>query len=77
MGEDETTVTHVKAISLSYFLDCTEEWQRTAGDQWEKQFLADVQSYAATFYPDLEVGTFKLSLKCYFLCILYQIILII
>ena len=39
MGEDETTVTHVKAISLSYFLDCTEEWQRTAGDQWEKQFL--------------------------------------
>ena len=67
MGEDGITVTHVKAISLSYFLDCTEEWQRTAGDQWEKQFLADVQSYAATFYPDLEVGTIKPSLKCYFL----------
>ena len=67
MGEDGITVTHVKAISLSYFLDCTDEWQRAAGDQWEKQFLADVQRYAATFYPDLEVGTIKPSLKCYFL----------
>ena len=55
LGDDETTVTYVKAISLSYFLDVSEDWLNLVGNEWENQFLEDVQNFAEMYYPDLEV----------------------
>ena len=55
LGDDQTTVRYVKAVSLSYFLDISEDWQALVGDKWEKQFLEDVQRFAEEYYPDLEV----------------------
>ena len=52
---DDQTVTYVKAVALSYFLDVTEDWQTLVGDKWEKQFLEDVRKFAEIYYPDLEV----------------------
>jgi hypothetical protein len=53
---EENTVTEVKAIALSYFLDVSEDWRAVVGDKWEKKFLEDVQKFADTYYPDLEVS---------------------
>ena len=55
LRDDETTVTYVKAISLSYFLDVSEDWLNLVGNEWENQFLEDVQNFAEMYYPDLEV----------------------
>ena len=57
LGDDETTVTYVKAVSLSYFLDVSDEWKVLVGDAWEKQLLNDVNKFAESYYPDLEVNT--------------------
>ena len=43
---------------MSYFLDVSEDWLTTVGDQWEKQFLYDVKKYEDMLYPDLKVGMF-------------------
>ena len=56
MGDDETTVSYVKAVSLSYFLDVSEDWKILLGDAWEKQLLNDVEKFADYYYPDLEVS---------------------
>ena len=55
LGDDETTVRYVKAVSLSYFLDVSDEWKILVGDAWEKQLLNDVNKFAENYYPDLEV----------------------
>ena len=55
LGDDETTVRYVKAVSLSYFLDVADEWKILVGDAWEKQLLNDVNKFAESYYPDLEV----------------------
>ena len=55
LGDDNTTVTYVEAVSLSYFLDISEDWKILVGDAWEKQLLSDVEKFANSFYPDLEV----------------------
>ena len=49
-------MTYVKAVSLSYFLDVSEDWKNLVGDEWEKQFLEDVEKFADLYYPDLEVN---------------------
>ena len=51
-------VKSVEAIGLSYFLDLSEDWLNKVGDQWEEQFLIDVQKFAPEFYPDLKIGMF-------------------
>ena len=56
LGDDDTTVTYVKAVSLSYFLDISEDWKILVGDAWEKQLLRDVEKFANSLYPDLEVA---------------------
>ncbi len=50
------TITSVKAISLAYFLDVTEEWQKTVGDEWERALLNDIESFGKIYAPDLEVS---------------------
>ena len=55
---DDDTVTEVKAVTLSYFLEVTEDWQAKLGDEWERKFLEDVEKNAALYYPDLEVSMF-------------------
>ena len=55
---DDQTVTYVKAVALSYFLDVTEDWQNLVGDKWEKLLLEDVEKLASHYYPDLEVRYF-------------------
>ena len=57
LNDDNITVQSVSAVGLSYFLDVSEEWQITVGDQWERQFLHDVEMYES-LYPDLKVGMF-------------------
>ena len=52
---EESTITEVKAIALSYFLDVSEDWRAVVGDKWEKKFLENVEKYADIYYPDLEV----------------------
>ena len=69
LGDDQTTVRYVKAVSLSYFLDVSEDWQGLVGDKWEKQLLEDVQRFAEVYYPDLEVriyGYFQYWQKYYY-----------
>ena len=39
-------------------MDVSEDWLATVGDQWERQFIKDVQNYEALLYPDLKVGMF-------------------
>ena len=51
-------VTSVKALTLSYFLDVSEDWRVEVGDLWERQLLKDVQSKSKVFCPDLEVSMF-------------------
>ena len=60
-------MTYVKAVSLSYFLDVSEDWKNLVGDDWEKQFLEDVEKFADLYYPDLEVNTIIVIYKiaCY------------
>ena len=58
LDADEITVKSVEAIGLSYFLDLSEDWLHQVGDQWERQFLKDVQRFAPEFYPDLKIGMF-------------------
>ena len=58
LGDDETTVRYVKAVSLSYFLDVSDEWKILVGDAWEKQLLNDVSKFAESYYPDLKVKSF-------------------
>ena len=60
-------MTYVKAVSLSYFLDVSEDWKNLVGDEWEKQFLEDVEKFADLYYPDLEVN---ISILIYKLVIL-------
>ena len=55
---DYDTVTRVEAVTMSYFLDVSEEWRAHVGDQWERQLLEDVQNKAAVYCPDLEVSMF-------------------
>ena len=55
---DYDTVTKVRAVTTSYFLDVSEDWRAMLGDRWEKQLLEDVQNKAQTFCPDLEVSMF-------------------
>ena len=52
---EENTIIDVKAISLSYFLDVSEDWRIITGDKWERKFLEHVEKYADIYYPDLEV----------------------
>ena len=58
VDEDESTVKSVNAIGLSYFLDVSEDWLSLVGDQWEKQFLNDIEKYQNEYFPDLKVGKF-------------------
>lgn len=58
LDADEITVKSVEAIGLSYFLDLSEDWLHQVGDQWERQFLKDVQRFAPDLYPDLKIGMF-------------------
>ncbi len=55
LDEEKGTVGKVGAVSLAYFLDSREEWQREVGDLWEKGLLRDVQALAEVYAPDLEV----------------------
>ena len=65
LGDDDTTVSYVKAVSLSYFLDVSEDWKILVGDAWEKQLLSDVEKFADSFYPDLEVNIIQSSYIMY------------
>lgn len=40
---DIGTVRKVEAVSLNYFLDVTDDWQVSVGDQWERNFLKTLQ----------------------------------
>jgi hypothetical protein len=53
---DINTITKVEAISLSYFLDVSEDWMFKAGDLWEAQLLEDVTNLGKIYSPDLQVG---------------------
>ena len=55
---DYSTVTGVKAVTTSYFLDVSEDWRFKVGDQWERQLLEDVKNKAVVYCPDLEVSMF-------------------
>ena len=48
----------VDAIGLSYFLDVSEDWLDLMGNEWERQFLSDIEKYQEDYYPDLKVGMF-------------------
>ena len=52
---EDNTITEVKAIALSYFLDVSEDWRLIVGDKWERKFLQEVEKSADIFFPDLEV----------------------
>jgi hypothetical protein len=52
---EDNTITEVKAIALSYFLDVSEDWRLIVGDKWERKFLQEVEMSAEVFFPDLEV----------------------
>ena len=41
---DIGTVRKVEAVSLNYFLDVTDDWQVSVGDQWERNFLKTLQT---------------------------------
>eukprot|EP00095_Tigriopus_kingsejongensis_P005739 maker-scaffold28_size608977-snap-gene-1.19 protein:Tk05739 transcript:maker-scaffold28_size608977-snap-gene-1.19-mRNA-1 annotation:"AGAP010394-PA" len=56
-GEDHI-IKDAKAMSLAYFLDVSEDWMVTVGDDWERQLLEDVSNLSATYAPDLEIGRF-------------------
>ena len=68
------TVRNVKAVAISYFLDVSENWRNQVGDNWEKQFLNDIEKFAATYYPDVEVQMSKYRVAvlsfamCLYLC---------
>ena len=52
---DLNTLTDVKSVGLSYFLDQSEEWMVEVGDEWERGFLRDLQTLGKVFAPNLEV----------------------
>ncbi|QQP51320.1 Uncharacterized protein FKW44_012644 [Caligus rogercresseyi] len=52
---DINTVTEVKAVAISYFLDVSEEWREELGQKWERQFLDAMQELGPYYAPDLEV----------------------
>jgi len=48
VADDIGRVRSIEAVSLTYFLDLSEEWQLLVGDQWEKKFLSTIDEVAKT-----------------------------
>lgn len=53
---DVNTIESIDAVSLTYFIDTTEEWMVKRGSQWEAQFLATVKAQSL---PNIVIDRFS------------------
>ena len=54
---DIGVVEKIEAMSMTYFLDATEDWQAEIGDRWERKFLSALQE-AESDLPDIKISKF-------------------
>ena len=54
---DIGVVEKIEAMSMTYFLDATEDWQAEIGDRWERKFLSALQE-AESSLPDIKISKF-------------------